>query len=243
MSDGTAGELRRQSRFLRLLGEGVAIFVGVLLALIAEDWRETRNDREEARESLRVVLADLRQDSVEYAVSKRHWRRHSAAASWLVRNWDRADNDIDSLQTTLYQFSTGTSLELSRGGYEGLQRANGLRHIEDDSLRNGMLRYYEVSQREKATFYDESGERLLDLNDALSPYIRNLEGRDIDRMWPPRGRHVVLRRPWTEIATDHRLHGEVVWLGRFMSLLADFLEQGEEEAGRLMMLIRSQTEE
>ena len=48
---------------VRALAEGFAIFAGVLLALVADDWRETRSDRREARESLAVVMADLESDS------------------------------------------------------------------------------------------------------------------------------------------------------------------------------------
>ena len=135
----------------RSLSEALAIFIAVAVALAADDWRETRSEREEAIESL--VLADLQSDSVEFAEVEDEAGRQAAAAVWLIRNWDRQDNDLDSLETTLYAFSTGTRLQLSRAGFAGLQNANRLRLLESDSIRIGLQRYYQVTQISRSDFF------------------------------------------------------------------------------------------
>ena len=55
--------------YRRLATEFFIIFIGVLLALAADDYRETQSERREARQSLFLVLADLTADSTEKALA------------------------------------------------------------------------------------------------------------------------------------------------------------------------------
>jgi hypothetical protein len=222
----------------RLLGEAIAIFVGVAVALGADDWRETRSERQEAEESLALVLVDLHLDSVEFADLERAAREHSNAADWLIRGWDREDHQVDSLESVLYAFSTWERLQLSRAGFEGLLSANRLRLIEGDSIRFGLQRYYQVSQIHQADYYElVVGYRAAVLA-SLAPHVRNLEGVAAGSVWPPREDRVTLRHSWREVAADAVLHNYLVWLGRGDDFLALELAKVQEEVGALMAAIR-----
>lgn len=229
-----------RSRLRRLLGEALAIFAGVLLALVADDWRETRSEREEARESLRVILSDLRADSLEFAelgAVSRHW---TDEASWLIDNWDRLDHSVDSLEIALFTFSEGGSLQVSRAGFDGLQSANRIRVLQSDSLRDQLLKYYQVDQVATLARYETLVRRNERLGELLAVHVRDPGGGAAGSMWPVEERRVRLRHPWTEVATDPVLFQHLIKVGRSSDNLARRMGDGESLAGELRRLILSE---
>ena len=199
---------------MRLLTEGVAIFFGVALALIAEDWRQTRADRDEARESLALVAVDLRSDSAEIATYGRGMARHAAAANWLIRNWGRADTPQDSLESQLYQFSLGPVLQASRSAFEGLRDSNRLRLIEPDTIRHSLANYYQVRQVAVTGYASTTVETTQDVWIALAPYQLGQVGRDSDHLWPPAEPRVELVESWEEVSQDLVLRHYILTHGR-----------------------------
>ncbi|MEO0345561.1 MAG: hypothetical protein AAF229_04835 [Pseudomonadota bacterium] len=56
---------KRPFKFPRILVESAAIFLGVLLAFVVEQWREDLNERREAEATLNLVRAELTQNLAE----------------------------------------------------------------------------------------------------------------------------------------------------------------------------------
>ena len=222
---------------VRAFAEGFAIFAGVLLALVADDWRETRSERREAGESLAVVMADLESDSAEYVKVETTARRWTAMAAWLLDDWDGAGRDRDSLEVALYTFSDGESLQLSRAGFDGLESANRLRLLRNDSLRTALLEYYQVAQRERQFRYETVVENNSRLSAALVPHVIHPAGAEPGSVWPPRERSLRLRRPWSAVAADPELHYAVVRLGRSVDYLADLMDTGDSLSSALRSAI------
>jgi hypothetical protein len=216
------------------------MFAGVLLALVADDWRETRSEREEARESLGVVLSDLRADSLEFAelgAVSRHWTER---ASWLIHSWDRVDQSVDSVELALFSFSEGGSLQVSRAGFDGLQSANRIRLLESDSLRDQLLEYYQVDQVATLARYETLVRRNERLGELLAVHVRDPGGAAAGSMWPVEEQRVRLRHPWPEVATDHLLFQHLIKVGRGSDSLARRMAGGESSAGELRRLILSE---
>ncbi|NNF12070.1 MAG: hypothetical protein HKN72_02535 [Gemmatimonadetes bacterium] len=224
----------------RLAAEALAIGLGVVLALAADDWRETRSDRREARESLGVVLEDLRADSSLFARAGRATARHTSAAAWILESWDRAAPPTDSIEEAFYAFSSGARVLMSRSAYDGLEASNHLRLLESDSVRAGLLDYYQERQGTLATYDDLFWTEGLELLDLLAPYVRNPGGRDRGSVWPPSADKVELRTDWGTIAADARLHHQIVVTGRYVDFLNDLLVSAEAEASRLIDLLHGE---
>jgi len=225
----------------RVGGELVIVFVGVLLALAADDFREARGERAEAQESLTLLLTDLAADSVDFASGANDAQRIASGAAWLAENWARTTVPSDSLGALLYTFSTRTTLELNNSVYSGLQNANRLRLVEPASLRQALLGYYQVRQvgirdwnEDLSTIYA----RLM--LDELPGHVINLPGAERGTMWPPAESRVEIRTSWDDIRADAELHNVVVQYGRLVEFFGGMLRRGEAEAGELMAIIREQ---
>ena len=230
---------RSASLIRKLLPEFLAIVVGVVVALAADDWRETREERTDVRESLVLVLSDLRSDSTQLSNLVQTTRTWDQTSAWLINNWDRQDLERDSLEAGLFDYSAGYRLYLSRGAFEGLQDSNRLRLVDDDELRASLRRHYQVRLPRLETLYLDLRRYFLAVHESLVPYVRNVAGEDPESLYPPSESRVYLRRPWTEIAQDERLHNDIVWLGRFSGFIADpTIPDMVDETNSLMAEIR-----
>ena len=227
---------RRHSLGRRWFGEFAVVFLGVALALVADDYRERRSETREVRETLRVVAADLHADSLEFVDVGERMTSHAEAADWLITRWDE-ELDPDSVVSALTAFSSRTALQLNSSAFQGLRNANRLHLLGSDTLRSELSDYY---QKRHAALEDFNGvesqlrERLI--FERLAPYVRNLPGAE-DGLWPPVTPPLELRTRWREAAEDPALHSEILWLGRNADYLVEFLADGEVRAGALRTLI------
>jgi hypothetical protein len=235
MGDGRPGSASR-----RVISEFAVIFVGVALALAADDFRETQAERREARESLELVVADLLADSTDFASVRSTAETHAAAAAYLTERWSDVEVSEDSIQMALGEFSDRSTLQLSSSAFEGLRNSNRLRLVANDSIRAATARYYQNRQVVIRDFYNDVTKRREALVfEALAPHVRHSEGEAAGRMWPPREPRLTLRTSWEGLTRDPRVHSEIVWFGRFSDFLGQVMSLGEADAGSLMALIRA----
>ena len=170
-------EKRSMSRFRRGAGEFLIIFVGVVLALAADDLRETRSETEEAEESLALVLADLMADSADFASVGEAVDGHVEAAAWLVERWEDPGTDPDSAELALRAFVSGSALQLNSSAFEGLRNSNRLRLIRKDSVRAAILRYFQFQQVAIRDFNERRADRIKALIfEALPRHVHYLGG-------------------------------------------------------------------
>jgi len=230
----------RSMTLARLGSEAFVISVGVLIALVADDWRESHSERQAARAGLELVLGDLESDAGEFARQSRSSQRLAGSAAWLIRVWDHPTAATDSLEQAFYRLGLGTSLELSRAAFEGLRDSNRLRSIESDSLRAEIAAYYQVVQPALAKRYEFNFDRVSSLLFSIMPrHVEDIEGESPERLWPPLESSVRLRQPWVEIVKDPQLRTELVWVGRLNAFYVTQVAGAEIRAASLVRSIES----
>jgi hypothetical protein len=129
-----------QSRFLTarsLVFELLAVFLGVVLAFLAEDWRESRVERREERTLLVSLRDEIRsnQDQMEHRLSLQdRTRSHTQAFLGLLGSADDGASVVvpDSL---LIAFVTTATYDPARGTIDAILGGGQLPLIDDAELR------------------------------------------------------------------------------------------------------------
>lgn len=185
----------------RLVGEMAVIFLSVVLALGADDWREARAERAEARQSLEVILTDLRRDSVRVRSYAGLIEPRAVAARALLDAWDRTNQHPDTLDRRFQMALSGPrGSALHRAGFEGLIGSNGLRLVDDPALRARLLDYYQWEQPSFVEFARAAEDLRLQARRQLAPYA----------VWPG-DTYLRLVSPWRDIAGDDLLRHDLAW--------------------------------
>ena len=210
---------RRTRALSGLVKEGFVIFAGVLFALAADDWRQSRVEMAEAESSLRLILQDLVRDSGAYAEAVLDFGAHDRAAAWLFAHWDDPAPNPDSLQRYLISFGSAALPTLNRAGYDGLRTSNQLDLLGSEELRRGLTWYYEVLQPDAREYSEITYARREELLAALAPYVRYLT-------YPPDRAAIELRGGWSALTADPRVHFLLRHYGGSAGYIANFAQVG-----------------
>ena len=126
----------------RLAAEFGVIFVSVILALIADDWRETRNEREEGIESLQLILEDLQEEQAGLAFFRDHLMDQVTGAAELLRLLEES-GPPDAIARAYSDVVLYFNYESSYPAYRGLAESGGLRLVEDGEVREAIIDYHD----------------------------------------------------------------------------------------------------
>jgi hypothetical protein len=124
--------------------EFLVVVSGILVALALQAWWNERSDRAEEREVLTQMLADLTEDSARIAQAVVRDQKGRATAMSLLKHLERGGSYSDSLAGEFGTLATANSAALRTGQYQTLKE-KGLALIENDSLRNQISSFYEVT--------------------------------------------------------------------------------------------------
>lgn len=226
--------MARPPSFGSALREGVVIFVGVLVALVADDWRTERADVHQAESSLRVIVNDLALDSMELGTVRDEALVHESATRWIFENRHLRDPDPDSVQQALTQLQYFPGFRLSRAGYEGLRASNRLDLIIDDDLRQSLVRYYEVLQPDIDEYAEIVYERRETLLVNMYPFVERQSFPNDSLAF---GR-VGLRGAWSELVSDPVVIEQVGRYGESAWALRRQLNWMQRRTTDLMDLVR-----
>ena len=223
-----------------MLRELAIVFLGVLLALAAENYREQLSERRQVEESLAVMITDLRADSLALARVGRFFRSRTAEIAWLLENRDRTP-PTDSVETVLYSvYSTRQTWEFRQAGYAQMQSSGHLGTIRPDSLRDAVLRYYQGRQPSLKRWSDDLDEMMFRAMTEAAPHLLNPVGAEAGTLWPPAEERVRLRTSWEAFASDGEAEMFILQSGRVMDFLAGTFANGEAATGQLMAMIREE---
>lgn len=125
--------------------EFLVIFVSVVLALVADDWRDARTERREAESALRLVVRDLRSDSSGLEVFRRHLQAQDSAAQRFEELLD-VGGPGDELDQAAAVALNEWNYRLANNAYEGLRQSGRLDLIPDTALRNAVISYHDEDQ-------------------------------------------------------------------------------------------------
>ena len=140
------------------LREVLAVVVGILLALSADQWVEDRRDRLLGMEYLRTLERDLVDDSGSLATSLTRYGNQVTALDTLLDRFTtpsarRAEPD-DFVIRLVTSFGGG-SVDLQMATYEDLQNTGNLRLLGELGFRSLIVEYFQESRVIEAKTADE----------------------------------------------------------------------------------------
>lgn len=156
----------RGSWIARLATEAVVIFASIVLALVADDWREGRAERAEETRALALIVRDLEDDARGLRTYRdRLADEEEAAARFLTLVG--AGAEPDSLTRTIQGALLTYTHRPTYPSYQGLTQSGRLGLIRDSGLRDHIIGYHDARlgyledlQRNVETLSDRSVERL-----------------------------------------------------------------------------------
>lgn len=168
-------------RFRKFLFEFLSIFVAVMAAFGLNRWNENRKDALAEQKILREIDNGLEKDLSDMRINIRGHQQGMLAADYW-RSLLRGDSvPMDSLGLKLVNLTRDFVSIQNTGGYQSL-KSRGLELIKDDSLRTGIIHYYEFDlatlekieeQYAEAEFYEHFNPLIDEL---IAPALQFNEG-------------------------------------------------------------------
>lgn len=130
-----------RSRIGRLATESVVIFASVVLALLADDWRENRNERAEEVRALESIARDLEGEARGLLVYREQLAEEEAAAARFIE-LASSGGPVDSLVAWAPRALLPFQYTAAHPTYEGLLRGGDLGLIRDAELRDRIVAFH-----------------------------------------------------------------------------------------------------
>lgn len=212
----------RRLPWLRLLAEFGVIFLGISLSLMADDWRQSKVDRETERRSLQELLADLEADSANLETLRDAMAQQDVDAVWVYSGLGKAEVDVDSALVRIRWLHNSISFEAPSAAYVGIRSTGQLGLIRNDKIRREIVDYYEESQPYIRGLHDTYGDVWFAFTEALAGDLEYppSEGRSFRN-----GRGFRLKRPWVDLPTDPMLRFRLSTLGVLTGVISDRADQ------------------
>jgi hypothetical protein len=221
----------REIPWPRLLAEGVAIVVSILLALWIQAWWQARADREDEAASLVRLVRDLEDDILDLKGNLDRARTGLHAARWLAENRGTRPADISALKQALFDIGHCSILLLNSSEYTSLRNSGDFRLIRDKELLQTITALYE----ERTFLYQLHEKDCADSQDVVQltmPYVRHT----IPPLFRPNGGSQgwqLWDQPMVEeVADSAGLLSDAILINSVVALAADrqFLIEREETA-------------
>jgi hypothetical protein len=135
---------RRPRRLKRYAAEFLVIFLGVWLSLLAEQWRQDREDRNSERLALEGMLQDLALDLEDMTGNLARARPALESANWIVGKRGGVGVSGDSIAVALTQIGPCSFPQWNTSQYSTLKASGGLNLIDESGLRSQIAEYYET---------------------------------------------------------------------------------------------------
>lgn len=218
----------------RAAAEFLAIFLAITLGLIADDWRQRRQDTTDGREAMRLVHDDLLADSVELAAVRGPLESHVRWTAWIQSNWDRASINEDSLGLAFRAYLFQNNPELRAAGYASLRASNGLGLIQPGELRTKIIAYYD---RRQAGILQALGQHDLHrnsfINEVIARHALHPPGRTQGTVWPVVADPSRLTSSWQEIRADNSVYNQSMPVGAYADLALSLIDNAQEANAEL----------
>jgi len=151
--------------------EFLAIFLGVSLSFLAEDWRESLGEARQGNAVLRGIERDLSQEREAIQSTLQRDSLAVVAGGWLYAKWSRENAPQDSIDQMLGALvGFGPTLTV-RAAYESAKASGRLDFIRSDELRADVVAFYEQDQADFVDMARISMDYMVEMNRALRPYV------------------------------------------------------------------------
>lgn len=214
----------------------LAIFLGVSLSFLAEDWREDLNEVEDGLRSLQGIVADINQDLPTAQALARIDSTALVRGLWLHQNWERDDLPEDSVDAALQALHSGSPYTPVRSEYESAKYAGRLQYLENQELRQDITQLYESSQPLLVHVYDLRTDFTLELWRLLRPYESYRTTFEGGNTVPP----VHLQADWPELRSNNSLRNALVESISLRRVFMNLLRSHVRQSVRLREAIRAE---
>jgi hypothetical protein len=205
----------RSGKARRVLGEFAIIFAGVTLGLLADDWRETRDDRRAERVAVESISEDLLRDSIQLATFSAVAQGWDRAALWARRADPRTVTAQEA--SSVLRSALGLTLyQPVRSSYSSLKDSGQLELVDDSELRRSIVEYYEEGQPTMMTLYEVSQGSFFEFQSALWPYFISAVADSATSLFPSQG--LEPRASWQGFWDDPTVLQALEELGRSGSI-------------------------
>jgi hypothetical protein len=148
----------KTSKYLKYaIGEIILVVIGILIALQINNWNEERKEAVYERNILIDIQNSLQKDLNFWKIllNGRITRKESGAPELLkkLHNPDVYRDSVKSMLRDYVNLRTGINFSYDKGPYESL-KSIGLDQIKNDSLRQNIVRMYEVNLPRGENFID-----------------------------------------------------------------------------------------
>jgi hypothetical protein len=123
--------------------ELLVVFIGVWLSLLAESWRQTQILRAAERESLQRLARDIEVDLSDMRGNLYRARTGLDGALWTLQAQSTQGVSPSELALSLAQMGPCSNLGENTSEYVSLKSSGNLNIIEDESLRQDIVKLYE----------------------------------------------------------------------------------------------------
>lgn len=200
----------------RGIAEFVAIFLGVTLSFMADDWRDHLREKDEASRVLAGLAADLENDLNGLREKISLDGSTLEAERWMLENWRRADLPDDSVEAAWREILLVGSYSPIRSEYESASSAGRLQLIANVDLRERIVTHYETDQVHQQVQSGHLLDFVFELWHQSRSRFRFADDFDRPGQWVPEMGEareamlpVELIAPWSETRMDAVLHGAV----------------------------------
>ncbi len=199
---------RTSQYLLYALGEIVLVMIGILLALQVNNWNEARKARAFLDFSLQEIHSDLKSDlNLIYGGIEPRLRMRVQGSERLYNMILEERRPEDSVFLDAYrQMKMSFLLTATTESYQSLKE-RGLEIIQDKSLRNSLLNFYEIGLPRSHTFITAHDERIRDQTTELEEAVFVLEVRKSDQ-----GKPVHVQIPISEDYIHHQAMHRILLL-------------------------------
>jgi len=233
---------RTYRKAARVLGELSLIFIGVLLALAADDWRERQQQAESGRAALRAMLADLAADSAALVGVVSSYAADDTSGARLLANLSNERFPSDSVEAYLAPFYQGTPYAPSRAGFTIAVQTGALQFIDNEELRLQLVSYFEQSNAVFSQNFEEVLEEVAQLHELLKPYLRIAIPSSVVAAWPPPERARRVQAPWNVLRTDNALTVQLLEYAAYAGYFAAVAQGRLNENQALQRAIKAELE-
>ncbi len=119
------------------------VFLGVWMSLVAEGWRQDRQDRSAERLALEGIVQELAADVQDMESNLERARRGLSSATWLVANRTLLP-EAASVATALTEIGPCSFPFMASSQYTTLKSSGDLNLIHNRRLRSGIAEVYEL---------------------------------------------------------------------------------------------------
>lgn len=186
--------------------EILIIVFAVSISIWLHNWSEHNNEQKVTRTFLLGLRDDIKADIAETKGILETYKEYGSLYTWLSNLDPSKVPNRDSLQQALVKIRSNTFLRVHKSRFQGFLSAGKIMTIENDSLTQNILEYYEEYLPE----LESSEQGWITENDLLNAYITDNTkdlGSDLSKfqvLTTPKGKYLAQTLiPWTQLLERH----------------------------------------